>query len=49
MMTAAPILDPVRWVEAFASIPVAYKSVSLGLLALWIAFRYWPWRKRNGK
>lgn len=42
------ITDPVRWSEAFNAIPTLYKGTVLGLAALFIAFRWWPWRRKNG-
>ena len=47
MMAVTPILDPEAWVAAFLEIPRAYKAVAVGLLGLYITFRYWPWRRKK--
>jgi hypothetical protein len=49
VLASAPVLDPVRWVEAFNGVPATYKGVTLGVITLFVIFRWWPWRKRNGQ
>ncbi len=48
MTATAPILDPRKWVEAFVAVPLEYRILVLGIIILYITFRYWPWRKKNG-